>query len=56
MNLPEIFQTHNLKLKDISDMFGYKNVRSFERSSARKRVEKGIERFYEATQPKIDKP
>jgi hypothetical protein len=47
MNYQEIKRKHNLTDAQIAEMFGYKNPQSFSHSSAKKRIEKGIEAFYD---------
>ena len=34
---------------DIAEMFGYKNKLSYANSTAKKRIEKGLEQFYNLT-------
>lgn len=46
MTYYEIKRKHNLTDAEIAEMFGYKNVSSFSTSSAKKRIERGIENFY----------
>lgn len=42
-------KTHNLDNAKVSEMLGYKNARSFTKSSAYREVVEGLLRFYEAT-------
>lgn len=48
-NFKQILSDHGMTLSDISIMFGYKTPGAFRYSSARKRIEKGIERLYDKT-------
>lgn len=45
----KILTDHKLDIGKIAEMFGYKNTEAFKYSSARKRVETGLMRFYNAT-------
>ena len=49
MNIKELKAKYNLTDEKISIMFGYKNKLSYANSSAKKRIEKGLIRFYELT-------
>ena len=49
MSIKEIKKKHNLTDNDLAEMFGYKNKLAYANSSAKERIEKGIERFYELT-------
>ena len=49
MNIKQIKQKHDLTDDKISVMFGYKNKLSYANSTAKKRIEQGLVRFYELT-------
>ena len=46
MNIKQIKQKHGLSNKDIAEFFGYKHQYAYNSSSAKKRIEKGLEAFY----------
>ncbi len=46
MEFKEIKKELGLTNKDIAKMFGYKNVLAYTNSSAKKRLELGLQRFY----------
>lgn len=46
MTYQEIKRKHNLTDTEIAEMFGYKNASSFTNSSAKQRIQQGIEIFY----------
>lgn len=46
MTFKEIKRKLKLTNSDIAKMFGYKNMIAFTTSSAKKRIEKGLENFY----------
>ena len=45
MNIQDIKKEYDLTNEDISDMFGFKNVISYQNSSAKKRYENGLIAF-----------
>ncbi|SDE79531.1 hypothetical protein [Riemerella columbipharyngis] len=47
MTIKEIKKHLGLQNKDIAEMFGYKTPYAFNKSSARGRIEKGLELFYQ---------
>jgi uncharacterized protein (DUF427 family) len=47
MKFKEIKKLNGLNDSDIAQAFGYKNAASYSNSSAKKRIEKGLEWFYE---------
>lgn len=47
MNIKEIKSKNDLKNTDIAKMFGYKNLESYQNSTAKKRIEQGLELFYD---------
>ena len=46
MTYKQIKEKHSLTDASIAEMFSYKNTKSFTASSAKKRIEKGLENFY----------
>lgn len=46
MKFKEIKKKHSLTDNDISEMFGYKSKAAYANSSAKSRIEKGIENLY----------
>ncbi|MEC7753813.1 MAG: hypothetical protein VYB44_07270 [Bacteroidota bacterium] len=46
MNIKEIKKKHKLTDANLADIFGYKNAVSYTTSSAKKRIERGIEQLY----------
>jgi hypothetical protein len=49
MNLKEIKKSLSITDADIAENFGYKNQMSYANSSAKKRIESGIEWMYKLT-------
>lgn len=47
MNIKQLKSKYNLTDEKISVMFGYKNKLSYANSTAKKRIEKGLVRFYD---------
>jgi uncharacterized protein (DUF427 family) len=47
MTIKEIKKLNSLNDSDIAEAFGYKNAASYSNSSAKRRIEKGLEWFYE---------
>lgn len=46
MTIKEIKKLNGLNDSDIAEAFGYKNAASYSNSSAKKRIEQGLEWFY----------
>lgn len=46
MKIKQIKKRHNLSDKDIAEAFGYKSTIAYQSSTAKKRIDKGIEHFY----------
>ena len=46
MDIKDVRRILGIRNKDIAKMFGYKNVNSFQKSSRKKMVEKGIVELY----------
>ena len=46
MTIQDIKKEYDLTNEDISDMFGFKNVISYQNSSAKKRYENGLIAFH----------
>lgn len=49
MKIKEIKKKHSLTDDDLAEMFSYKSKAAYANSSAKARIEKGLERFYELT-------
>ena len=56
MTIQDIKKEYDLKNEDIADMFGFKNVISYQNSSAKKRYENGLIAFCEVVNNKKTKP
>tara|TARA_R110000772_G_scaffold37589_3_gene89216 strand:- start:19547 stop:19807 length:261 start_codon:yes stop_codon:yes gene_type:complete len=56
MNIQDIKKEYDLTNEDISDMFGFKNVISYQNSSAKKRYENGLIAFNKVVKSKKEKP
>ena len=53
MTIKEIKKAHNLSDKHIAEAFGYKSTIAYQSSSAKKRIDKGIEYIYNLKQNKL---
>lgn len=56
MNIQDIKKEYDLTNEDISDMFAFKNVISYQNSSAKKRYENGLIAFNKVIKSKKTKP
>ena len=52
MTIKEIKKAHHLSDKHIAEAFGYKSTIAYQSSSAKKRIDKGIEYIYNLKQTK----
>jgi hypothetical protein len=55
MNIKQIKRAHGLKDKDLARAFGYASTIAYQSSSAKLRIDKGIEFIYNLTKQKTDK-
>jgi hypothetical protein len=53
MTIKEIKKAHQLSDKHIAEAFGYKSTIAYQSSSAKQRIDKGIEYIYNLNQNKL---